>query len=570
MRYIVQSDEGHRAEIVPGSRKGQGSVEHVHIDLSRASLFSAPSKDDPLVREPQLLHPLKERCESAFKQLDGIPLEDRYRSPVTAALFYFRQKHLPELLKLLDTPYSPDTGAHERLTRLQAHPQRQAKILRKIVQAIDKELPDYFRPEKEIGTFEQLTTDFTKPNPFLIEERPSRKIRRRDPVMVDTTGRQLLYDWKRNTSYTDRALPTSGSVLDSLCKSGTLGEDLLGLNQATLVGTSMISQLQRIPPEVREEMERGLRRSIWESDSLSDERKHYRSACWRQLLGTIGLGVGSASLALALVDGSLGLFESMLFVPTAAFLLTCKKAISYRDTVKEWLSTMARELLDLYQQEVLESQLPYAPTGVKVMPNTLISHLVQISGGGARVLLGTGTQEWWKGEIPSMRRIDFSALRHTPVDDDPDKVQPRLTIAAYAQRDGTGRKLSRITVYQIGTEPLLYAANVERAAHTWNVAHAMEVLRSFCEHHEVDVPKALWLNHVDILKASSFDSANESGVFPDLQRRFANLTRHLKINNDLWDTVALPLHAAHTLHRIHQTHRAQQIACEIVKREVRA
>jgi hypothetical protein len=569
MKYIVKSDEGHTAELVPTSRKNKGGVRSVSIDLSQASLFSAPDPKDVHRRIPQLLHPLKHRSEVAFHQLDRIPLEQRQRSPLIAALLHFRESRLPELLANLERPFPDNHSSLRKLEDVSKDPSSERQLLQKIVSTIDRQLPNYFRPEKEIGTFVQLASGLSSPPTVKVaaEGLPGSTVS--NCTIQDHAGKHTLFDCQNRVALSPTNLPTGASVLRALCAGGTLGEELLGLNQATLVELSTRALYPPSDPRLDREFLKRIRTGIWRNESLFRIRTHYRIAAGMAVLSGINVLARGVPAISGLMQGSSApqvLVHVGISAISAVATFCCIRSMK---NITGWVNTTAQDIFANLKEFDRGPAFPKGTASLRTLPSALISHLVAISGGRQRTLFGAGNEQSWKGELPKLKRPDESALKHCPTDMTPEGVMPTLTYTVTAVDDFKASGLSEKEIQRLGSKSLFYANFVERSAHAWNVAHAIEVLRNFCETQGVSYANTPWLDTVKMFnRKHQFETTNEAGVFPDMQRAFAQVTHHLGINSELWETIALPLQAAYTLERLEQTRQAQQIACAIVEREV--
>jgi hypothetical protein len=569
MRYLVQTDEGHKAEVVPTSREYQGAVETLHINLSEASLFSSPDPTDSTRRVPQLLHPLKGRCESAFSQLDLLSVEDQGRSPIVQELLRFRQERLPHLLASLERESAgPDVGTRllERLSQDPAHEQR---VLKEVMLAIEQKIPSYFRPEKEIGTFEELLNGCVENRAATAVTSSFCDIKSEDSVLVDPSGGRPLFNCNKRVAYTPTDLPTASSVLKSLCSAGTLGEEVVGLNQTALV--KLVSR--RLWPESNRHLDPRLINELlgymWKTggfESLRDQYKRSIVTAGSSFAAAAVLGRDCVSHPVA---GSLTLLDYGILGAVGVLSATCIYALHQIRLVSKaayaLASTTASKILEVNTAKILRP----GPIAIRALPYTLISHLTAISGGRQRTLLGAGTEESWKIEIPEIFDFDETTVKHEPLESDPKQRVPVLNIQVDDVDDYNARELPKEEVMRLAQGSMPYASYVERSAHAWNIAHAMEVLRAFTEAQNIDNSNSPWLNHGEMLQAGKFTVTNEQGIFPDMRDSFAKLTRYWGLNRVLWDHIALPLHAAYTLERIDQTRKARQIASEVVQREVK-
>ena len=566
MRYIVQTDEGHKAEVVPTALERKGTVETLHINLSEATLFSSPDPEDSTRRVPQLLHPLKRRCESAFSQLDLLSVEDQGRSPIIHGLIRFRQERLPDLLASLEKESAGPGIGTRPLERLSQDPAHEQRVLKEVLQAIEQQVPGYFRPEKEIGTFEDLLNGRAGCRPSTTVASPSFNIKSKESVIVDPTGSRPLFDWNKRVVFTPTDLPTPSSVLKALCSAGTLGEEVVGLNQAALVeiSTRMLcsGSTQKPDPSLVKDILGHIRKI----EPLENHRRR----------STVMAGSCFASAALLARDcvsnalsGSFTALDYGLAAAVGALSATCIYSLLQIRSISKLARNLASEMASKLQEEQTAAIIPSGPVAIRTLPYALISHLATVSGGRQRTLFGAGTEESWKLEIPMIFSFDETTVKHETSESDPQQRIPVLTIGIQEVDDYKPSELPEGEVKRLAQRSMLYASHVERSAHAWNVAHAMEVLRAFTETQSIDHPNSPWLNHSQMLQSGKFKVTNEHGVFPDMRDSFAKLTRHWGLNRVLWDHIALPLHAAYTLERVHQTRQAQQIASDIVQREVK-
>jgi hypothetical protein len=473
------------------------------------------------------------------------------------------------LLQNLAEQLPSDEATMRALERLSQDPVREQRVLKKVVKAIDQRLTSYFRPEKEIGTFGQLLSGFSKPSSIKIEPEPSTNPKDLTSVIQDQAGKRILFDCGSRVAFSPAELPTPHTVLSSLCGAGTLGEEVVGFNQATLVELST----RMLYPDPTGKMDRSLRdeirNEIWNSEPFEMERHHYARSVWRAVVSGLGSAAFAMGTALRLASGATDLWSHALLGAAAVLAVRALYALGHLREVSKCLTSTAQQLVDEIKESTPGLSAPKGVANIRALPSALISHLVSISGGRERTLFGAGTEASWKREIPEITSLDESTLKHQPTDLDPDVQVPAIELTIEHLPDKSPRTLPKKEVERLAWTSLIYATHVERSAHAWNVAHAIEVLRGFMETENIQYPNTPWPQYTEMLKVGRFQKTNELGVFPDMQEAFGNITLYLSISRSLWDVIALPLQAAHTLERIDQTRRAQRIASAIVQREAK-
>jgi hypothetical protein len=240
VRYQIDTRQGHSVIIKPDSSGERFEASDLTVNLSHVALITEPGKSSDLPHQAAgLLHPLTVRALYAFDHLHELEPEKIAKTPLLQSLLSFRDERLPELLHEIAREVPTDEAALKHILELTKQPARANGLLAKVVQAIDSQLPGYFRPERQTGVWSWLESGATLSLQYGVG--PNLRL----PEALSEQGRQLLTDFSINSFIFDvdtgtlhgssGKMPTALSVLTSLCSTGTLGQEVVDLNQAALM-----------------------------------------------------------------------------------------------------------------------------------------------------------------------------------------------------------------------------------------------------------------------------------------------------------------------------------------------
>lgn len=570
VEYHLTFDDIHKLTIsAKGSPDNKFRITDTQIDLGKTNLFTGPAESaETRGTSPRALLPLAAETRAAFDLLDQAP----QHSPIVAALLKFRTERLPHLIAQLENPPSPPIIPEQ----IFASPENSEKSRRALVETIariNRELPHYFSSEKAIGTFPWLKGGAqTSKLPVTLAEETSfspDSVRDGAQLLVECSGRYTRYDANKDTAYVlSSGAPSAATVFASLCNSGTLGSEFVELNHGVLLRevAHPISSNARMLKELAE---------IRESQLKTPVRSKIMTIIQNGAPGAIAMTIIGAPVIAHAVQNALtpiDLFRTVLATGLGyLFGRTIQLGLRNRESKIE----LQREYAEKKKAGQVDETIfdPSDASLMSIFSTALVDHTLSSSAGNARLLLAPKSVAEWRALIPRLAAPDPGLMPSSEVDFLGMKMRVPEMNAEDGHRleiemhdDFSGHEIDPREIPHLAFVPTLHIHHIERASETWNMFHAVSLIREFAERQKIPAKGAPWFDLNEALKESLSTATDTSLTYPSISQAFSKLTSYFKLNRESWNVIARALLGASVLERIDDSRRAQEIAREVYGR----
>jgi hypothetical protein len=568
MHVVVTVNNKHRLTFEANQKEDSSFDVHLvsrSLDLRAGDRFTHVFDPRNTLEINRSLLPLPEKTEEVFRALSFL----ESHSPIVTGLRSYHEQRLPYVLdrisgKIPSSSRAKDVPAdqlQERLEQLRRSPEEASGILSRIVARIDKDLPQFFKTERELETHQWLRSGGISSLPFsLARERDNNAVsipfgfanpkETHVPYRIDT---QTAFFPEGTTLH-----PVE--ILSALGISGGCGESLRLLNRA--------AAMWHMTRELTSDIERA--RSTVQKLS-SPLPPHQRSFIFytalNALVGSIGV-IGGGAGALRIAQSGVSFSDLGAFALGTAAILGA--AISQKAS-----HTIRAHYAKKNQKHLARAHLFLEKTDAEiqsVLAATLLRYIDDRGAGRAQTLLAPLPSSVWEREFEGMEFSDERVFCHRA-----------NSLLSNSSSQGTHQDFTKLGIenaangerlsweVQEEIKPLLDSEliclhHTEVADRHWHLMHAVDLCSSFAERMGILRATSLTLPLRELLRDAQRIRCNHDGVFTPIIRPFSDLRRSFRLDDDAWQFVARPLFAVHALETACESLRAKEITIEEIMR----
>lgn len=541
MQFVVTVNRSHKISVdLKVDSAAPASIEaQVIPDLSKCDLFRDPARSSDRSASEHSFLDFKLAVRNAFAALDFI----ENPSPLVRKLIKIRDEQVPAQLKQLASDAPLLSMEPPQLLMEAAESAEFSKAFRRLIKRIDRELPEYFSAEKELGTWRWIRSGLKDELPFATEFRSNEAGTARSDAeafsLLSQDGR-TIFDAKRNSAILNQQLPDAREIWQALCVDGTLPTSLLELNRA-MVLCHAAEPLK----------------GSWRIASESSFDSHLRT-----LKGARAVLLGSAAcmactnLGLAVVNFSLTGWSPE--TSTRAVLVGLWVAIgTYWTLLMNRRVARRRELSS--EREALREKLELRP------PKDILSNFTDT----ALKYLSAYSMAADRTHLAPDSSVVNEILHHHPIDPrvlpvrqgDADESSADGIEIAIESAEATADFDHHILVLNAMTPMANQLTYADAAFGAWNMLHAVRLLNAAMQPNAEkrrNLPGSLQT----LLKSGQVEWCSAPGVYPELAAAFAASLQRAGLTPESWPHISRALFAKDLLDRIDARRRAKEIANE--------